>query len=108
MVDTSPLHDVGPPFSIIHSVPLEEFHLLKEGLTKKIMQRLFEQSSTVHSRAIFSLWSEVMIRTPVFSEMSRRSGKLTTGQMKGSEFGLILYTGFTALLDILKDFAGYW
>lgn len=108
VIDDSPLYDVDPPFCITRSIPVEEFHLLKEGLTKSIMKRLFEDSCTVTSRAIFSEWQEVMERLAVFSEMSRRPGKLNTGNMKGSEFGLVLFAGFLPLIDVMGPYESFW
>ena len=39
-------------------MPIEDLHLLKGGLTKAFIKRLFEDSKTVESRAILEKWSE--------------------------------------------------
>ena len=100
----SPLYDIGEHFSIIWNVPTEEFHLCKEGVTKGIIKRLFEDSSTQTSREILRLWTDIYERTRVFSETARRTRRIASGQMKGSEFGVILFAAFPALVMLLDDY----
>ena len=85
-------------------MPTEEFHLCKEGIAKTLIKRLFEDSSTEMSRAIMKKWSAIYESTRVFSESARRTRTIATGTMKGSEFGVVLFTAFPALVKLLDDY----
>lgn len=100
----SPLHDVGDHFSVIWNIPTEEFHLTKEGVTKTIIRRLFEDTVADYARDILTRWTTVYESTRVFSETARRTRPISTGTMKGSEFGVILFSAFPVLVDILQDY----
>ena len=105
----SPLHDVGDRFSIIWNLPTEEFHLCKEGVAKTIIKRLLEDSTSKTAKEIHARWSEIYERTKVFSETARRTRRIATGDMKGSEFGVVLFSAFPSLVSILDEYRiGHW
>ena len=98
------MHDVGDDFSIIWNLPTEEFHLCKEGITKTIIKRLLEDSTSKIAKEIHARWSEVYERTKVFTETARRTRRIATGDMKGSEFGVVLFAAFPSLVLILQEY----
>lgn len=102
----SPLHLLPQPFSFIFSVPPEEFHLIKEGLTKLIIRRLFESTSAAASQELLGRWSDIYESAQVFSETPRRTKAIQTSMMKGSELGYVAYAGFPVLVDLLEDYEG--
>ena len=109
MIAYTVLYELLEPFSIVWSLPPDEFHLVKEGLTKLIVKRLFEDSSTRTSKAIFTRWNMAYELCRVFTESARRTRKIATGSMKGSEFGVLVYSAFPVLVEILEDYeAGHW
>lgn len=71
----SPLLDLAYPFDLVQDVPLEEFHLLKEGITKKVLADIF-QSKSRHSASILEKFNRDYMKMRVFSQMSRRSRSL--------------------------------
>lgn len=105
----SPLLDLVPPIDIVWDLPADEFHLCKEGLTKQILKRCFVDRQTVHSRRIHRELSDTYTATKVLSETSRRPRKLHILQMKGSEFGVLQFASFPALVgDILDGYSEFW
>ena len=83
--------------------------MCKEGMTKLIVSRLFEQTKAATAKRIFAEWSEVYENTRVFTETARRSRKITTKNMKGSEFGVLLFAAFPSLILQLEDYqTGIW
>ena len=78
--------------------------MCKEGLTKTIIKRLLEDSTSKTAKEILRRWTEVYERTKVFSETARRTRRIATGDMKGSEFGVVLFSAFPALVNILEDY----
>ncbi len=71
----SPLLDLEYPFDIIHDVPVDEFHLLKEGIMKQICIRIFTGTS-VTAQEVKVAFDEVFPRMRVFSETPRRPKSL--------------------------------
>ena len=99
----SPLYDLPRPFDIIFSLPLDEFHLAKEGLGKMFIRRLFEDSVTVDSRAIFKQWNASYQATSVVSEIPRCSRNVSTGQLKGSELSVLIHSTFPHLVELMQE-----
>ena len=91
-----------PPFDVVFHAPYEEFHLVKEGVGKQIIKRLFEQSKTKASKAIHVKWSSAYEAMAVFTETPRCSRKIHTGSLKGCELGVVIYSTFPVLVDILQ------
>ena len=105
----TPLYRVPPPFSVIWDIPTEEFHLCKEGITKLLVKRLLEDSKAKTAKKIKAEWSEIYENTRVFSETARRTRQISTSQMKGSEFGVLLFSAFPSLVVILERYkTGHW
>ena len=101
----TPLYTIPRPFSVVWSVPVEQFHLLYEGLAKMFIVRLFIDSAPSESRDIFAEWNQM---TAVFSETPRRARKIT-GQMKGAEYAVMSFTAFPTLVLLMQDRdADYW
>ncbi len=76
--------DLNYNFDIVHDVPIEEFHLLKEGMTKLMLLRT-ACSASVHSKEIAEAFDEAFTKTRVFSETPRRPRRLThASKFKGN------------------------
>ena len=102
------MHDV-PNFSVMWNLPTESFHLCQEGVTKMVVRRLLEETTNRVAVAIFADWGGKYEVMKVFSESSRRTRRIKTADLKGSEFGLLLYTAFPVLVEILEDHPdGHW
>ncbi len=71
----SALLDLQYAFNIIQDVPLEEFHLLKEGITKHITVKIFNSRSVI-SREVTAMFQAEYIKMKVFSETPRRPRQL--------------------------------
>ena len=97
------------PFSLVWSVPTEEFHLVKEGVGRLIVKRLFEQSKTAEAKEIHAQWSALYEASKVFSEIPRCTRKIATGSLKGAELGVIVYSAFPSLVRMLDNRRGdHW
>ena len=92
------------PFDVVFHAPYEEFHLIKEGIGKLLIKRLFEDSKTKTSKAILLQWSSAYESMPVMSETPRCARKIHTGSLKGCELGVIIYSAFPVLVDILDNY----
>jgi hypothetical protein len=90
-------------------VPPEEFHLLKEGLTKQMLTRLFVSRKGRRSREIMDMFSGAYQRMTVFTETARRPRKIQVLQMKGSELGVIAMAVFPSLFrDFMHGSSSDW
>ena len=101
MTAKSPLLEIPEPFDIIFHAPSDEFHLVKEGVAKMMIRRLFEDSNTMLTRDIREEWSYHYEVMTVCSEMPRCTNSINTSSMKGNELGLVLYSSFPVLAQIL-------
>ena len=104
-MEDTPLLDV-PGFDIVYDIPLEEFHLIKEGLTKKMLQRMGffalnidarrdKRVGTNYARQVLGKLNNAYCAMSVFSETSRRPRPLKLNQFKGTFnfcFVFVLYT----------------
>lgn len=97
------MYEVPLPFDPIWHCPTEEFHLLKEGLTKMMVKRLFETRSTKESREVFQTWSTLYQGMCVFSETPRYTRNISTSKMKGCELGIIMYSAFPSLVELMVN-----
>ncbi len=68
----TPLLDLQYPFDIVHDVPVDDFHLFKEGITKKIAVRIFKGTSAA-AKEVTRAFDELFVRMRVFSESPRRT-----------------------------------
>ena len=103
----SPLLDLRQQFDIVYDMPPEEFHLLYEGLTKMMLQRMLTQSR--YAKHVQAKATALYRNMKVFSETPRFPRKLNPGDLKGSEFAVILYSLFPSLaMDILEDKTDEW
>ena len=92
----SPLLDL-PNFDIIYDVPLDEFHLIKEGIIRRMLSAMFVDTTHRDSKEILRRLSRCWEVLKVFSESARRTDKLRIPQLKGSELGVMGYTVFPHL-----------
>ncbi len=85
----SPLFDLLGPFSIVWGLPVDQFHLIFEGIVKEMLKRMFGNVSNKDSRAFHRSLSEMYEGTRVFSETPRATRPLLLSTLKGHEYGLI-------------------
>ena len=82
----SPLLDV-PGFDIINDMPLDEFHLLREGATKLMMERIFKLNSSDYAKEVFSRVNRAYTKMRVFGQSPRRTRTLLRlPDFKGNRF----------------------
>ncbi len=96
VIADSALYDL-PQFDIVWDCPIEEFHNIKEGLSKQIMHRMFIKKKTVYSRAVKNELSQLYENMAVFSESPRKTRAISVGQFKGNEFGLLTLSAMPTL-----------
>ncbi len=77
--------------------PIEEFHNIKEGLSKQIMNRMFIKKKTAYSRSVKNELSQLYENMAVFSESPRKTRPISVGQFKGNEFGLLTLSAMPTL-----------
>ena len=70
-------------------VPVDQFHLIFEGIVKEMMKRMFTNSGNKESRSFHRALSELYEGTRVFSETPRATGPLLLSTLKGHEYGFI-------------------
>ncbi len=100
----TPILDLHEPFDIVWDMPPEQFHLIYEGITKQILQRMFDTSSTVHSRQLLYTLDETYSSLQVFTETPRKPRKICVLRMKGSEFATLAMSVFPVLIkDLLSS-----
>ncbi len=89
IVDYSPLMDLRQEFDIVMDIPLEEFHLIKEGLTKAMFNRVLQGQSRA-AKEVQEKFTEALDKVRVFSELPRRSRSLDQlGHFKGVKHVLL-------------------
>jgi hypothetical protein len=71
----SPLLNL-PDFDIIHSIPVDEFHLLREGLTKNMGMRILIHSTVPVAKTALKRVNRVYCTMKVFSDLPRRTRSL--------------------------------
>lgn len=101
--NNSPMYSIPAPFDVVFSIPLDEFHLIKEGIAKVMIRRLFEDSNTEECRAIFEAWNGSYQATTVFSETPRCSRNISTGKLKGSEMTVLIHSTFPYLIEVMSQ-----
>ena len=92
----------------MYSAPPDSFHLIKEGVGKMIIFRLFEQSDTKETRDILLEWSTAYESMKVFSETARCTRQIAVSGMKGNELGICIYAAFPLLVNILGRRGPKW
>ena len=99
----TPLHEIPPPFSMMWNVPIEEFHLIKEGVGRPMVQRLFEKSNTNESRQIHAQWTAQYEAAKIFYEIPRCTRSIYTSKLKGAELGVLVMSAFPSLVHLLNN-----
>ncbi len=85
----SPLFDLLGPFSIVWGLPVDQFHLIYEGIVKEMLKRMFVNSTNKESRRFHRALSELYEGTRVFSETPRATRPLLLSTLKGNEYEVI-------------------
>ena len=89
----SPLLDLESGLDIVWGLPLDEFHLVKEGLTKLMLSRMLWTTQHRESRDLHNKMNLAYRNMAVLSEMPRRTRSIQQ-HMKGSELGVIAMSLF--------------
>ena len=85
----SPLFDLQTPFDIVWGIPVDQFHLIFEGIVKEMLRRMFVARTTKVSRRFHRALSDMYRATRVFSETPRASRPLQLSSLKGNEYGVL-------------------
>ena len=72
-MEVSPLTRLPPPFDISSSLPYDEFHLLKEGITKRLILPICKSTSR-DCMVLRAKMSAAFKKVKVFSETPRKMG----------------------------------
>ncbi len=108
MIADSAFYDM-PDFDPVWDCGNEEFHNVKEGMTKQMMTRTFVKRNTVYTRKILAELSYLYETMAVFSETARRTRPVAIGQFKGHEFGTLGLTAIPVLcLYIIRSKKEEW
>ncbi len=100
----SPLFDLQSPFDIVWGLPVDQFHLIFEGIVKEMLRRMFVARDTKESRRFHRGLSNLYRSTRVFSETARASRSLQLSSLKGNEYGVLtLSVMIPFAVKILKD-----
>ena len=75
---------------------VEEFHNVKEGITKQMMKRTSKRN-TAYTRRLMAQFSYLYETMAVFSETARRTRPIVVGQFKGHEFGTLALSALPVL-----------
>lgn len=116
----SPLLDL-PGFNIVHDVPLDEFHLIKEGLVKMAVTRLFRANRAANE--VKKKFNRRYLKMRTFKDSPRRTRSLNNlpdfkgatnmctspsltvdkylilfpDQHAGTEYGILVFSAFPYL-----------
>ncbi len=108
IIADSAFYDI-PDFDPVWDCAVEEFHNLKEGLTKQKMTRMFVKHKTKYSREILHKFSYYYESMAVFSETARRTRPIYVGQFKGHEFGVLALSAMPLLcLYLIRSSKKQW
>lgn len=91
---------------MIWQAPPEVFHLLWEGLSKQIMQRLFTMTSKKANKTLLTALEDQYCDMKVLTEMPRCSRSLRINLLRGNELKVITMSVFPALIDLLHSREG--
>ncbi len=89
ITDFSPLFDLISPFSIVWGLPVDQFHLIFEGIVKEMLKRMFTNSTSKESRAFHRAFSDLYEGTKVFSETAHSTRPLLLSSLKGNEYEVL-------------------
>ena len=84
--------------------PAPQLVLEKIRVANVLVSNCRIKQKTKIAKEIHARWSEVYERTKVFTETARRTRRIATGDMKGSEFGVVLFAAFPSLVLILQEY----
>ncbi len=85
--ERSPLLDLDPQLDIVHDAGPDEFHLIREGLTKAILKSLNQGTSRKYAR-VWDAFDDIFSSMRVFSETPWRTRSMKDiSYFKGSYLG---------------------
>ncbi len=100
----SPLFDLLTPFDIVWGLPVDQFHLIFEGIVKEMFRRMFTARSTKVSRRFHRALSDLYRATRVFTETPRPTKALVLSTLKGHEYGVLTFSVLIPFcIQILRD-----
>ncbi len=70
----SPLLDLNMDFNIVDDVPIDEFHIIKEGLVKQALTRLFLKNAV--SQDVLKAFNSKYMKMRTFKDFTRRTRTL--------------------------------
>ena len=86
----SPLLDLNNPFDIVKDVVPDEFHLVREGITKQLLLRLANSKSQAFE-TVWSAFNDVYQDMRVFAELGWRTRSLENfAFFKGKRFSSVM------------------
>ncbi len=90
----SPLLRLPPPFDIVHDVPIDEFHNVKEGVVKLAMSRLFRKNAA--SKNILKKFNKTYMAMRTFRDSPRQTRSLNNlPDFKGIRTFTVINHAFT-------------
>ncbi len=99
----TPLLDLQTEFDVVWDMPPEEFHLIKEGVTKQILYRMFVNRESTTALGLLAALNQAYKNLQIFTETPRKPRNIDVLRMKGSEFGTIGMSVFPVLFkDLMK------
>ncbi len=108
ILEDSAVYDM-PHVDYIWGLPLDIFHLGYEGITKKMLERMFTKRDTVQSRKYLARLNHYYTKMFVFSETARKARKIKVANLKGNELGLITLSVLPVLaLQVIDDKKPHW
>ncbi len=85
-------------------LPVDQFHLIFEGIVKEMLKRMFINRGTIESRRFHRALSDMFRGTRVFSEIPRAARPLHLSSLKGNEYGVLALSVLIPFcVQILKD-----
>ncbi len=88
ILQDSAIYDL-PHVDFVWGLPLDIFHLGYEGITKKMLERMFTKRTTKQSKAYLTRLNYYYTKMKVFSESARKARTIKVKNLKGNELGLI-------------------
>lgn len=72
----TPLVDLRQPFDLVKDIPLDEFHLVREGMTKLMLLRMFDNQQR-QAQQVSEVFDGALADMKVLTEMPRRTRGLS-------------------------------
>ncbi len=103
IIADSALYDF-PHLHFIWGLALDAFHLLFEGIAKRMLLRLFVARTDRETRQLLEELSYHYQKMAVFTETARKTRKISIKQLKGNELAVMTFSVFPYLsLQLMKE-----